>query len=87
MSGYWLDIALVAVLVLLNAVFAGSEMALVSLREGRLIGFEALLRWDRGGRGFVPPNKFIPIAEESGLIGPLGRVMVGIALATAEIDK
>ena len=35
-SGYWLDIALVAVLILINALFAGSEMAMVSLREGQL---------------------------------------------------
>jgi putative hemolysin len=35
-SGYWLDIALIGLLVLLNAVFAGSEMALISLREGQL---------------------------------------------------
>ena len=44
MSGYWLDIALVALLVLLNAVFAGSEMALVSLREGQLRQLERALK-------------------------------------------
>ncbi|MFD0855294.1 CNNM domain-containing protein, partial [Actinomadura adrarensis] len=36
MGDYWLTVALVAVLILLNAVFAGSEIALISLREGQL---------------------------------------------------
>lgn len=36
MSAYWLDIALICSLILLNAVFAGSEMALISLRAGQL---------------------------------------------------
>jgi putative hemolysin len=36
MSGYWVNIFLVGVLVVLNAVFAGSEIALISLREGQL---------------------------------------------------
>ncbi|MBB5803342.1 CBS domain containing-hemolysin-like protein [Saccharothrix ecbatanensis] len=40
MDGYGFNIALVAVLVLLNAVFAGSEMALISLREGQLRALE-----------------------------------------------
>ena len=44
---------------------------IISLADGRLIGFEALLRWYHGEFGMIPPNKFIPIAEDSGLIKPI----------------
>jgi EAL domain-containing protein (putative c-di-GMP-specific phosphodiesterase class I) len=44
---------------------------IVSLSDGHLIGFEALLRWKHSESGFIPPNKFIPIAEESGMIQPI----------------
>jgi diguanylate cyclase (GGDEF)-like protein len=44
---------------------------LISLKTGEIIGFEALLRWQHSKRGFIPPVKFIPIAEDSGLIIPI----------------
>jgi len=44
---------------------------LVSLDGNRIIGFEALARWENGLLGFVPPDVFIPIAEETGLINAL----------------
>jgi predicted signal transduction protein with EAL and GGDEF domain len=45
---------------------------LVSLDRNLIIGFEALARWQNGDMGFVPPDVFIPIAEETGLISALG---------------
>ena len=46
---------------------------LFNLREGKVSGFEALLRWHHPERGAVSPCEFIPIAEETGLIGEIGE--------------
>lgn len=44
----------------------------IDLLTGRLIGFEALIRWNSPEHGFVPPDVFIPYAEKTGIIVPLG---------------
>ena len=46
---------------------------LVSLRTGEITGAEALLRWHHSQQGMIPPARFIPLAEESGMILAIGR--------------
>jgi diguanylate cyclase (GGDEF)-like protein len=46
---------------------------LISLADGRVHSFEALLRWNRRQRGFVSPADFVPVAEAAGLIATIGR--------------
>ena len=55
----------------------------VSLESGRVIGVEALLRWTHPERGSVGPAEFVPVAEESGLIVPMGAWVLNEAIGQA----
>jgi diguanylate cyclase (GGDEF)-like protein len=50
------------------------------LASGRIVGVEALVRWQHPERGFIPPNEFVPIAERTGLIKQLSRYVLASAL-------
>ncbi len=56
-------------------------LPVVSLETGRITGFEALARWDHPVRGFVPPSEFVPVAEETGVIIPMGQWILREACA------
>ncbi len=51
----------------------------VHIQTGRIVGAEALLRWNDPDKGLIPPNDFIPVAEESGLINEIGEWVINEA--------
>ena len=55
---------------------------LISLGDAEITGLEALVRWEHPQRGLLPPGSFIPLAEETGLVIPLGRWVLREALFT-----
>jgi len=72
----------------LKAALAGGQFQLyyqplLNLETGQIVSFEALLRWKHPLRGMVSPAEFIPVAEECGLIGPLGEWVLNEATKTA----
>lgn len=57
----------------------------VDLRTGEIMGMEALIRWQSTDKGLIPPNHFIPLAEETGLICPIGEWVIRTACAQNKI--
>ncbi|WP_019517733.1 EAL domain-containing protein [Sphingomonas sp. Mn802worker] len=57
--------------------------AVVSTKDERIVGYEALLRWSHPTRGFVSPAEFIPVAEECGMIEAIGEWVMRTACAEA----
>jgi diguanylate cyclase (GGDEF)-like protein/PAS domain S-box-containing protein len=55
----------------------------IEIETGRIIGLEALIRWNHPEMGLVPPNRFISIAEDNGLILPIGEWVLKTACAQA----
>ena len=56
---------------------------LINAKNQKLVGFEALIRWNHPQRGFVPPNVFIPVAEETGLMPAIGEWVIDEACRAA----
>lgn len=56
----------------------------VDIASGRLLGFEMLMRWESPEYGMIPPERFIPVAEESGLIGELSLQVIREAMEIAK---
>jgi diguanylate cyclase (GGDEF)-like protein/PAS domain S-box-containing protein len=73
----------------LNRAIQQDEMVIgyqpkVDLRSGKVVGAEALVRWSHPDQGIIPPDRFIPVAEATGLIVPLGELVLAKVCKTLQ---
>lgn len=66
-----------------NEILQAHYQPLIDLKSGRVTGLETLVRWPHPERGMISPGEFIPVAEETGLINPLGWMILKRACADA----
>jgi EAL domain-containing protein (putative c-di-GMP-specific phosphodiesterase class I) len=84
-AGEWLDLENALHAAITDGQLVVHYQPKVDIRTERVVGVEALVRWNHPELGLLGPDKFIPVAEDSGLIAPLGEWVLETACAQAKI--